>query len=130
VLQTIGQDNFFSSDDGVIPCCLFKCFLRKFYLWSFAFDQDNGLCFFSNQKVNSFRKTVQKDLFLCDKCRWGIGLYRKIIVHPVLPHPFFGSKEQVSFADQVINKKLIFVFLEFKIKSVLKIQFWKFHLLR
>ena len=63
MLISVAQNNTFCTNDRVVSCRLFKRFLGEFYVGSFAFNQNFWERFFGHQKVDSFGKSIQFDLF-------------------------------------------------------------------
>lgn len=127
MLLSVAQDNHFRPDHRVVACRLIEGFFGKLYVRRLTLNEYFRFCFFGNQQVDPFGKSVQFHLFFGDEGRGGIAFNAEEILYPVLAHPFFGCEEQPRFSGQIINKKFIFVFPEFKIKSFREIQFRKFH---
>lgn len=117
MVNAIAQYNFRGTQNRIVPGNLLKSFFGKFYRGCFAFNQDFGVGFFGNQQVDSLGHTVQNHFSFADQGRGRITFARQKIMNPVLPHPFFRRKQQIGFAGQIINKKVIFVFPEVKIES-------------
>lgn len=128
MFQTIGKYNFFRTDDGVVSRDLLKSFFGDFDVRSFALHQDFRNGFFGDQKINSLCSTVEFKLFFEDQGGKISVFFEMKIMYPMLPNPFFRREQKPAFPYQIINKKLIFVSLDLKIKSILKIQFRKLHL--
>lgn len=127
MLNAIAQNNIFRTDYRIVSGGLLEGFSGKFNVGRLAFHKNFRLRFFGYQKVDAFRKAVQFHFFFGDKCGCGIAFCCHKILYPVLANPFFGCEQEPGFPGQIINKKFIFVFPEFKIKSFREIQFRKFH---
>lgn len=129
MLNSIAQNNFSCSDDGVVPGRLVKCNFCEWDVRCFTFHQNFRGGFFRYKQINPFYSTIQLDFLFKDKCRWISFFCLDKILEPVLPYPFFGGEQKPDLPYRIIDKKLIFVSRDLKIKIVLKIQFRKFHCL-
>lgn len=66
VLQPVADDDLLCPDHTVVPRNLLKMAFFQNDTWRLAFYEDFGLGFFGYQEINSFRCSVQFQLFLED----------------------------------------------------------------